>query len=109
MHDLFATYTKSLHTNNTILFQFGSLSSVKVQKYAHSNKDVKNGAIHIPINKIWISHIQFSWEKGANRIPGSAEKGGYSGRKSVPCHIYGVIPPPPPKWILISLSYTVVG
>ena len=26
VHDLFATYTQNLHTNNTILFQFGSLS-----------------------------------------------------------------------------------
>ena len=56
----------------------------------------KNRAIHIPIKKKWISHIQFSvqfsWEKGAYRIPGSAEKGGYSGRTSVPCHIKGVTP-----------------
>ena len=26
VHDLFANYTQNLHTNNTILFQFGSLS-----------------------------------------------------------------------------------
>ena len=25
VHDLFATYTQNLHTNNTILFHFGSL------------------------------------------------------------------------------------
>ena len=37
-------------------------------------------AIHIPIKEKWVSHIQFPWEKGAYRIPGSAEKGGYSGR-----------------------------
>ena len=58
-----------------------------MQKYAHLNRDMKNGAIHIPIKKKWVSHIQFSWKKGAYRIPGSAEKGGYSGRTSVPCHI----------------------
>ena len=33
------------------------------------------------------THIQFPWKKGAYRIPGNAEKGGYSGRTSVPCHI----------------------
>ena len=54
-----------------------------MQKYAHLNRDVKNGAIHIPIKKKWVSHIQFPWKKGAYRIPGSAEKGG----TSVPCHI----------------------
>ena len=66
-----------------------------MQKYAHLNRDVKNGAIHIPIKKKWVSHIHFPWKKGAYRIPGYAEKGGYSGRTSVPCHIYGVTPPPP--------------
>ena len=50
------------------------------------------GQIHIPIKKKWVNHIQFPWKKGAYRIPGSAEKGGYSGRTSVPCHIYGVTP-----------------
>ena len=29
----------------------------------------------------------FYWKKGANHIPGSAEKGGYSARTSVLCHI----------------------
>ena len=58
-----------------------------MQKYAHLNRDVKNGAIHIPIKQKWVSHIQFPWKTGAYRIPGSAEKGGYSGRTSVPCHI----------------------
>ena len=56
-----------------------------MQKYAYLNRDVKNGAIIIPIKKKWVS--QFPWKKGAYRIPGSAEKGGYSGRTSVPCHI----------------------
>ena len=38
----------------------------------------------------------FCWKKGANHIPGSAEKGGYSARTSVLCHIKEVSPPPPP-------------
>ena len=29
----------------------------------------------------------FCWKKGVNHIPGSAEKGGYSARTSVLCHI----------------------
>ena len=60
-----------------------------MQKYAHLNGNVTNGAINIPIKKKkkWISHIQFSSKKGAYCIPGSAEKGGFSGHTSVPCHI----------------------
>ena len=45
----------------------------------------ENGTIHITMMKNWVSHI-----KGAYRIPGSAEKGGYSSR----------IPPPPPRQLL---------
>ena len=58
-----------------------------MQKYAHLNRDVKNGALHIAIKKKWVSHIQFPWKKGAYPFPGSAEKGGYSDRTSVLCHI----------------------
>ena len=46
-----------------------------MQKYAHLNRGVKNGAIHTPIKKKWVSHIQFPWKRGAYRIPGSAKKG----------------------------------
>ena len=38
-----ATYTQNFQTNNTILFQFGSLSRIYVQKYEHLNWDVKMG------------------------------------------------------------------
>ena len=31
----------------------------------------------------WVSHIQFPQKKGAYCIPGSTEKGGYSGRTPV--------------------------
>ena len=58
-----------------------------MQKYAHLNRDVKHGTINIPIKKKWVCQIQFPWKKGTYRIPDSAEKGGYSGRASVPCHI----------------------
>ena len=46
----------------------------------------ENGTCHITVMKNWVSHV-----KGTYRIPGSAEKGGYSGRTSVLCY------PPPPK------------
>ena len=88
MHDLFAAYTQNLNTKkyNFVSIWVSELN-IFAKKYAHLNRDVKNGAIHIPIKKKWVSHIQFSWKKGTYRIPGSAEKGGYSGRTSVPCHI----------------------
>ena len=35
-----------------------------MQKYAHLNRDVKNWALHIPIKKKWVSHIQFPLKKG---------------------------------------------
>ena len=40
----------------------------------------------IPIKKKWVSHIHFL-EKRAYCIPGSADKGGCSGRTYVICHI----------------------
>ena len=58
-----------------------------MQKYAHLNRDVKSGALHIPIKKNGSVIYSFLGKKGAYRITGSAEKGGYSGRTSVPCHI----------------------
>ena len=77
-----------LKNTQIVQFCFNLVSELNIcAKYAHLNRDVKNGTIHIPIKKKWVSHIQFLWKKGAYRIPGSAEKGGYSGRTSVPCHI----------------------
>ena len=62
-----------------------------MQQYAHLNRDIKKmGPFIYQSRKKKVSHIQFPWKKGAYRIPGSAEKGGYSGRTSVPCHIKGV-------------------
>ena len=63
-----------------------------MQKCAHLNRDLK-GVIHISIKKKWVSHIQFSWKKGANRTPGSAKKGAI--RASYPYHaIYRELPHP---------------
>ena len=47
----------------------------------------ENRTIHITMMKNWVSHILFLRKKGAYCIPGSAEKGGYSQRTSVLCHI----------------------
>ena len=45
-----------------------------MQKYPHLNRGVKKGPFIYQSRKM-VSHIQFSWKKGAYRIPGSAEKG----------------------------------
>ena len=55
---------------------------------------IENGTIHISMMKNWVSHILFLRKKGAYRLPGSAEKGGYSGRPSVLCHTYKYLLPP---------------
>ena len=55
----------------------------------------KNGAFHIGIQKNRAFHILFVEKSGANHIPGSAEKGGYSARTSVLCHIKEGTPPLP--------------
>ena len=58
-----------------------------MQKYAHLNRDVKQlGPSYTNQEKMGQSYT-VSLEKGTYRIPGSAEKGGYSGRTFVPCHI----------------------
>ena len=54
-----------------------SISNRDGRKWYHS---YNNG------QKLGQSYI-FSEEKGGYRIPGSVEKGGYSGRTSVLCHI----------------------
>ena len=51
--------------------------------------------IYISMMKNWVSHILFLRKGGIILIPGSAEKGGYSGRTSVLCHIWVFTPPPP--------------
>ena len=52
----------------------------------------ENGTIHITMMKNGVSHILFL-RKGAFHIPGSLEKGGYSARSSVLCHVQVVSPP----------------
>ena len=47
------------------------------------------------IQKNWAIHILFVEKKGANQIPGSAEKGGYSARTSYYA-IYKKLPTPHP-------------
>ena len=47
----------------------------------------KSGAFHIRIKKNRVSHIIFVDKKGANHIPGSAEKGGGGGGGAFGTHI----------------------
>ena len=77
-----------------------------MQKYAHLNRDVKNGTIHIQFKKKWVSHIQFPWKKGAYRIPGSAEKRGLFGSHIRTMSYIGSYPsPPPPRYQPRSRDY----
>ena len=65
-------------------------------KYAHLNRDVKNGAIHIPIKKKRVSHIQFPWKKGLIVYLAVLKKGAI--RAPHPYHvIYRELSPPPPS------------
>ena len=62
-----------------------------MQKYA-----LKNGAIHIPIKKKWVSHIKFPWKKGliVYMYLAALKKGAI--RAEQPYHfIYRDITPPP--------------
>ena len=54
-----------------------------------------------------VSHILFFLEKGAYRIPGSAENGGYSARTSVPppCEMYIIGDRHNPKNLNFELSF----
>ena len=67
-----------------------------MQKYAHLNRDVKNGALHIPIKKKWVSHIQFKFlgKKGLIVYLAALKKGAI--RAPHPYHVvYRELPPPP--------------
>ena len=58
------------------------------KKYVHLYRDVRKwGHSYTNQEKNGSVIYSFPWKKGAYRIPGSAEKGGYSGRTSIPCHI----------------------
>ena len=66
-----------------------------MQKYAHLNRDVKNGALHIPIKKKWVSLYSFLGKKGLIVYLAALKKGAI--RAAHPYHvIYRELPPPPP-------------
>ena len=66
-----------------------------MQKYAHLNRELKNGTLHITIKKKWVSHIQFPWKKGLIVYLAALKKGAI--RAAHPYHvIYMELPPPPP-------------
>ena len=74
-----------------------------MQKYAHLNRDVKNGALHIPIKKKWVSHIQFPWKKGLIVYLAALKKGAI--RAAHPYHvIYRELNPPPPEVFILQIE-----
>ena len=94
VHDLFATYTQNLHTNITILFQFGSLSWISVQTYAHLNRDVKMEPFKYQSRKNGSVMYSFLGRKGLIVYPAALKKGAI--RAAHPYHvIYRELPPSP--------------
>ena len=72
-------------------------------KYAHLNRDVKNGAIHIPVKKKRVSHIQFPWKKGLIVYLAVLKKGAI--RAAHPYHvIYRELSPPRATVLLCKKS-----
>ena len=83
----FAGYYTNITVNSCNTKRISSLEKSLSEKYVHIPGCQKNGAFHIGIQKNRAIHILFVEKKGASHIPGSAEKGGYSARTSVLCHI----------------------
>ena len=79
----FAGYYTNIIVNSCNTKRISSLEKSLSEKYVHIPGCQKNGAFHIGIQKNGAIHILFVEKKGANHIPDSAEKGGYSARTSV--------------------------
>ena len=80
------------------LYPFFAVNSCNTKRISSLEKSLSEKYVHIPgCQKKWgLSHrnpeksghsYTFCWKKGANHIPGSTEKGGYSARTSILCHI----------------------
>ena len=70
-----------------------------MQKYAHLNGDVKNGAIHIPIKKNGSVIYSFLGKRGLIVYLAALKKGAI--RAAHPYQvIYRELPPPPPPELL---------
>ena len=87
----------TVNSCNTCTKRISSLEKSLSKKYVHIPGCQKNGTFHKGIQKKSGHSYTFCWKKGANHIPGSAEKGGYSARTSVLCHIQEVTPPTHPR------------
>ena len=98
LYPLFAGCYTNITVNSCNTKRINSLEKSLSEKYVHHNIPgyQKNGAFHVGIQKNRAIHILFVEKKGANHILGSAEKGGYSARTSVLCHIQEVTSPVPP-------------
>ena len=87
LYPFFAGCYTNITVNSCNTKRINSLEKSLSEKYVHIPGCQNNGAFHIGIQKNRAIHILFVEKKGANHIPGSAEKGGYSARTSVLCHI----------------------
>ena len=89
LYPFFAGCWTNITVNSCNTMRISSLEKSLSEKFVHIPGCQKNGAFHIGIQKNRAIHIHFVEKKGANHIPGSAEKGGHSARTSVHvlCHI----------------------
>ena len=93
-------------TNNTILFQFGFLSWISVQKYAHLNRDVKMGPFIYQSRKMGQSYtvslekggLSYTWQRWKRRLFGPHIRTmSYIGSYPPP-------PPPPPEVFILKVE-----
>ena len=86
-YPFFAGYYTDITVNSYKTKWISSLEKSLSKKIcAYTRMSEKWGLSHRNPEKSGNSYT-FCWKKGANHIPSSAEKGGYSARTSVLCHI----------------------
>ena len=88
---LWYLYTPTKFTNKYYNFGFWAEYLSKIL-WVLSNRDVRKWDHSYNNNEKLGQSYTFSQKKGAYRLPSSAEKGGYSRRTSVLCHIKVVTP-----------------
>ena len=87
LYPFFAGYYTNITVNACNTKKISSLKKSLSEKYVHiPGCEKKWGLSYRNLEKLGHSYT-FCWKKGANHIPGSAEKGGYSARTSVLCNI----------------------
>ena len=87
LYPFFAGYYTNIIVNSCNTNRISSLKKISERKIcAYTRMSEKWGLSHRNPEK-WGHSYTFCWKKGANHIPGSPEKGGYSAGTSVLCHI----------------------